>query len=158
MISWIQRTFQHHFRLIFALLLIGMVVPFIFTIGSTPGIGRPDHKVETRDFFGHNLASQAENQQIHSDGTLSAELQFGQSASPEQIEFYSYQRVTALHLADQMHIPYASDADLPDFIKNLRVFAGEDGKFDAVRYENFRKNLGPTGAVERGRHQARPDG
>ena len=28
MISWIQRSFQHHFRLIFALMLIIMVVPF----------------------------------------------------------------------------------------------------------------------------------
>jgi peptidyl-prolyl cis-trans isomerase D len=147
MISWIQRTFQHHFRLIFALLLIGMVVPFIFTIGSTPGIGRPDHKVETRDFFGHNLASQAEIQQIHSDGSLSAELQFGQGASPEQIEFYSYQRIAALHLADQMHLPLANEAELPDFIKSLRIFAGPDGNFDGVRYENFRKSLGSTGRL-----------
>ena len=57
MISWIQRTFQHHFRLIFAILLVGMVIPFIFTIGSTPGIGRADRSAAGRDFFGHNLLS-----------------------------------------------------------------------------------------------------
>jgi peptidyl-prolyl cis-trans isomerase D len=68
MISWIQRSFQHHFRLIFALLLIGMVVPFIFTIGSTPGIGRADHTSVTRDFFGHNLASLEDDSVIRKTG------------------------------------------------------------------------------------------
>jgi peptidyl-prolyl cis-trans isomerase D len=40
MISWIQRTFQHHFRTIFAILLALTIISFIFTIGASPGIGR----------------------------------------------------------------------------------------------------------------------
>src|SRR5471032_913500 len=105
MISWIQRTFQHHFRLIFAILLIGMVIPFIFTIGSTPGIGRAEHKTATRDFFGHNLLAQGESQVLIMDTRISADLQYGQSVSPDQLQYYMYQRVAAQYLADRMHLP-----------------------------------------------------
>ena len=147
MISWIQRTFQHHFRLIFALLLVGMVVPFIFTIGSTPGIGRADRTVVSRDFFGHNLASLSESQQILTDGRLSAQLQLASGASAEQIQYYAFQRVAALHIADQMHVPEASPADLQDYIKHLRIFAGSDGQFDVSRYDMFRSNLKSDGAI-----------
>ena len=40
MISWIQKYFQHHFRIIFAVLLAVTIISFIFTIGASPGIGR----------------------------------------------------------------------------------------------------------------------
>jgi peptidyl-prolyl cis-trans isomerase D len=147
MISWIQRSFQHHFRLIFALLLVGMVVPFIFTIGSTPGIGRADRTVVSRDFFGHNLASLEDSQRILTDGRLSAQLQLATNASAEQIQYYAFQRVAALHIADQMHVPEASSADIQDYIKHLRIFAGSDGQFDVSRYDLFRTNLKTDGAI-----------
>src|SRR5580658_6222823 len=142
MISWIQRTFQHHFRLIFAVLLIGMVIPFIFTIGSTPGIGRADRSSATRDFFGHNLLSAEERQGMLNDARMSAELQYGTAnVSAEQIEYYMYQRVATLHLADQLHLPPPTNAEITDFIKRLRSFAGADGQFDVNRYDAFRSSI-----------------
>jgi peptidyl-prolyl cis-trans isomerase D len=62
-------------------------------------------------------------------------------ATAEQIQFYGYQRVAALHMADQLHIPAATPAELQDYIKHLRIFAGQDGQFDAGRYDMFRANL-----------------
>src|ERR1700675_5092217 len=118
MISWIQRSFQHHFRLIFALLLVGMVVPFIFTIGSTPGIGRADRTVVNRDFFGRNLASLEESRRILTDGRLSVQLRLATSASADQIQYYAFKRVAALHIADLMHIPEASTAEIKDYIEH----------------------------------------
>jgi peptidyl-prolyl cis-trans isomerase D len=147
MISWIQRSFQHHFRLIFALLLIGMVVPFIFTIGSTPGVGRADRTAVTRDFYGHNLASLEESGRILEDARLSAQLQLATGATADQIQFYGYQRVAALHMADQLHVPPATTTELQDFIKHLRIFAGQDGQFDVSRYDQFRTNLKTGGAI-----------
>jgi peptidyl-prolyl cis-trans isomerase D len=141
MISWIQRSFQHHFRLIFAVMMVAMVVPFIFTIGSTPGIGRADHTALTRDFFGHNLASLEDAGRILDDGRMSAQLQLATGATAEQIQFYAFQRVAALHMADQLHVPPATPAEIQDYIKHLRIFAGQDGQFDAVRYDMFRANL-----------------
>jgi peptidyl-prolyl cis-trans isomerase D len=142
MISWIQRTFQHHFRLIFAVLLIGMVIPFIFTIGSTPGIGRADHTAVTRDFFGHNLLSEEERRVMLEDARMSAELQYGTAdVSAEQIQYYMYQRVASLHLADQLRLPPPTTAETTEFIKHLRIFLGPDGQFDVNRYDAFRSSL-----------------
>ena len=142
MISWIQRTFQHHFRLIFAVLLIGMVIPFIFTIGSTPGIGRAEHATATRDFFGHNLLSQEETRVLIGDTRISAELSYGTAnVSQEQLEYYMYQRIAAKHLANELHIPPPNAEEITDFIKGLRMFEGTDGKFDVTRYDAFRSSL-----------------
>jgi peptidyl-prolyl cis-trans isomerase D len=150
MISWIQRTFQHHFRLIFAILLVGMVIPFIFTIGSTPGIGRPDHKTADRDFFGHNLFAREDNTLLVSDTRISAELQYGNGATPDQIQFYMLQRVAAKHLADELHLPEPTPSDITTFIKTLRLFAGPDGQFDVTRYDQFRSSFKAGSAVTEG--------
>ena len=142
MISWIQRTFQHHFKLIFAVLLVGMIIPFIFTIGSTPGVGRADRSSATRDFFGHNMLSQQEFRGLMSDTRLSAELQFGSiNATEEQLQHYMYQRVASQHLADLLHLPPSSQAEVTDYIKNLRIFQGPDGTFDVTRYEQLRSSF-----------------
>jgi peptidyl-prolyl cis-trans isomerase D len=141
MISWIQRTFQHHFRLIFAVLLIGMVIPFIFTIGSTPGIGRSERTAANREFFGHNLLSSEESRALMSDTQLSAQLQYGAEVTAEQLEYYMFQRVAAKHLADELHVPPPSTDDITGFIKTLRIFAGTDGQFEVSRYDAFRNSL-----------------
>jgi peptidyl-prolyl cis-trans isomerase D len=150
MISWIQRTFQHHFRLIFTVLLVGMVIPFIFTIGSTPGIGRPDHKSADRDFFGHNLMSREDSTQLVSDTRISAELQYGTGATADQIQFYMLQRAAAKHLADELHLPEPTPTDITTYIKTLRAFAGTDGQFDVTKYDDFRNSLKAGSMVSEG--------
>ncbi len=145
MISWIQRTFQRHFRIIFAVLLIGMVVPFIFTIGSTPGIGRADRHEVIRDYFGHNLASRDDVDRMVGDARISAFLQYGTSISSDQLQIYAFQRAAALHYADEMHIPPATPGEITNFIKGLRMFDESDGQFDVTRYDAFRKGLKTSG-------------
>src|SRR5687768_8865816 len=54
MISWIQRYFQHHFKVIFAVLLGLIIISFVFTIGAAPGIGQAERQVVDRYFFGYN--------------------------------------------------------------------------------------------------------
>ena len=141
MISWIQRTFQRHFRVIFGILLAVTIISFIFTIGSTPGIGRADRREVIRDYFGHNLASRDEVQRMVGDARLSAYLQYGPNIGADQLQSYAFQRAAALHFADEEHIPEASEGDVTDYIKGLRVFAGAGGQFDVSRYEAFRKGL-----------------
>jgi len=50
MISWIQRTFQQHFKTVFAVLLGLIIISFVFTIGAAPGIGRADRATLKREF------------------------------------------------------------------------------------------------------------
>src|SRR5208283_448324 len=147
MISWIQRTFQHHFRVVFAIILAVTVLSFVFTIGSTPGIGRAEHRAVTQSFFGHNLASQDEKDRVGEDARLSATLKYAGQVSADQMQYYAFHRLAALHLADEMHIPETTPAEIKDFIQRLRMFRGQDGKFDVARYDAFRTSLTSHGPV-----------
>lgn len=152
MISWIQRYFQHHFKTIFAVLLGVIIVTFIFGINASGGFGRADRAMVDRPYFGYNLALQADQQRLVGDASLSANLRVGAFAQldGDQIQNYAFQRAATLHLADQWHIPTATPAEITEQIKTLRMFAGQDGQFDAKSYQTFRDNLktNPRGLTE----------
>lgn len=147
MISWIQRNFQQHFKLIFGVLLGLTIISFVFVTNASSGLGRADRHVATREFFGHNLGSEDGQARIFGDANLSATLQLGYAGfSSEQLQQYAFQRAAALHLADQFHLPATTKAEIADHIKNLAAFAGDNGQFDPVRYATFRDNL-KTGRI-----------
>ena len=153
MISWIQKYFQHHFKIIFAVMLGVLIIAFVFTIGAAPGIGNADRRgVVDRPFFKYNLSIQSSQQLLMGDAGLSANLRVGAFAQldGEQIQNYAFQRAATLHLADQWHIPAPTSAEITDQIKTLRMFAGQDGQFDAKAYQTFRDNLktNPRGLTE----------
>lgn len=152
MISWIQRYFQHHFRSIFAVLLAGVIISFVFTIGASPGIGRSGREVMERHFFNYDLNLPEDQQRLFGEAQISAQLQVGAfgGLDADQIQNYAFQRGATLHLADEWHIPAATPAEIADAIKNLRMFAGADGQFDAKAYATFRDNLktNPRGLSE----------
>lgn len=143
MISWIQRYFQSHFKVIFVVLLGGVIIAFVFTIGAAPGIGQGDRRVIDREFFGYNLARADDQQRLMGDAQLSVGLQFGafSGMQPEQVQNYAFHRAAALHLADQWHIPAATSDEITEAIKNLRMFTGQDGQFDPQAYATFRDSL-----------------
>jgi peptidyl-prolyl cis-trans isomerase D len=153
MISWIQRSFQHHFKFIFAIILGATIISFVVTIGAQGTVGKADRTVATRDFFGHNLGSPSvptpEFLRIVNDARLSAELQLGSAnLEDEQLSSYALQRVAALHFADELHLPAATPAEMEAFIRNLRIFADDKGQFDPAKYAAFRANLGRSGVTE----------
>jgi peptidyl-prolyl cis-trans isomerase D len=143
MISWIQRTFQHHFRTMFAVLLGLIIISFVIAYAPSSGIGRAERTtVLTRPFFGVNLASQQGQQQIAGDAALSVNLQAGyMGLDNDQLQQYALQRFAALHLAAELHLPGPTTDELAGMVKTLRAFAGEDGQFDAKRYATFRDSL-----------------
>jgi peptidyl-prolyl cis-trans isomerase D len=143
MISWIQKYFQSHFRVIFAVLLGIIIISFVFTIGAAPGISRGDERLRERDFFGYNLASNEDQARIGNDASISADLQLGgfSGLTGDQLQNYALQRAATLHLADQWHIPAATTAEITEAIKKLRMFMGPDGQFNAKAYADFRDGL-----------------
>lgn len=142
MISWIQKYFQQHFKTIFAVLLAVTIISFVMTIGATPGIGNGERRgVTERPFFGYNLASRDDQTRLFNDARLSAELQSGYPLDGDDLQNYAFQRAGALDLANKLHLPAASKADIADYIKTLRVFTGNDGQFDTKRYASFRDSL-----------------
>jgi peptidyl-prolyl cis-trans isomerase D len=142
MISWIQKTFQQHFRIIFLVLLVLVIISFVFTIGASPGLGNAGNKALNRPFFGLNLGSKEDNARVFRDASISVNLQVGYMALDEsQMQNYGLQRHAALHLANELRVPGPSGVEMTDFVKTLRAFAGPDGKFDATRYAQFRDSL-----------------
>ena len=142
MITWIQKYLQHHFKVIFAVLLAGVIIAFVFTIGAAPGIGQADRQMVDRFFFGYNLSLQSDQQKLMGDASLSANLRFGSfGLDADRIQNYAFQRAAVLHLADQWHIPAATPAEIETQVKALRMFAGPDGQFDPKAYQTFRDNL-----------------
>ncbi|MEO6006090.1 MAG: peptidyl-prolyl cis-trans isomerase [Opitutus sp.] len=141
MISWIQKTFHRHFRSIFAVLLAIVIISFVFTIGAAPGIGRAERHSLERRVFGYNLGSQEDQSRLFGDASLSAQLQAGFAPESAELQSYAFQRAASLALADQLHIPPPTKAEVAEFIKSLRVFTGQDGQFDQSRYKSFVDSL-----------------
>jgi peptidyl-prolyl cis-trans isomerase D len=143
MISWIQKYFQHHFRTVFGIMLIIMVVPLIWVFNASSGTGRGGRNVADRPFFDYNLSLPDDQARVFGDAQLSAQLQFGSfgGLEAEQIQSYALTRAASLHLADEWHIPAPTNAEITEAIKKLRMFAGQDGQFDAKAYATFRDNL-----------------
>jgi peptidyl-prolyl cis-trans isomerase D len=149
MISWIQRNFQHHFKIIFGVILVVTIVSFIISYGPGSGAARGGGSVVVREFFGHQLDGANPAPADLNDAKVSIDLQLGGAGgiNPDEIGNYALQRLAALHLADELHLPPPSQSEEADFIRNLRFFMGTDGQFDPVRYNLFRENLRKGGGL-----------
>lgn len=146
MISWIQTTFQRHFRILFFGLLIVLIVSFVFTIGAAPGIGSAERELQARTYFDLNLSSPEDQAKLYLDANLSIALQAGFQNIPEaQMQEFALERYASLYLADQLNLPGPSETELVEFIHEIRAFSGPTGEFDASRYTSFRDNLKLSG-------------
>jgi len=138
MISWIQITFQRHFRVVFLVLLAVVIVAFVFTIGNMPGLGGDDRSAPDIEMFGVSFSSSSSRQNVFADAQLSYMIE---SPNPyydsSQLERHAYQRMAALQYAEKLHIPQPTDSDLEEFIRVLPTFTGPEGNFDPQIYAQF---------------------
>jgi|CXWL01.1.fsa_nt_gi peptidyl-prolyl cis-trans isomerase D len=144
MISWIQRYFQKHFRLVFAVILIAVAVPmvFIYSASGGTGDGQGTGKLLERPFFGYNLGNAEQTRRIFSDGTWSIRLKAGYDAlQGDQVQQYALQRIAGLALADELHLPVPTADQVAKAVANLRAFQNEQGQFDQARYTQFADSL-----------------
>jgi len=143
MISWIQKYFQKHFRLVFLAVLIAIGLPMVVIYSSSgSGAGAGDIKVLERPFFHVNLANQEQARRVFSDGELSGYLRAGYGAlQGGQLQQYSLQRVAGLALADELHLPLPSAADVAKYVPTLRAFQNQQGQFDQSIYTRFADSL-----------------
>lgn len=141
MISWIQRTFQHHFKWLFLALLAVVIISFVFITNASSGFGHTAKQAPARPFFGINLGSSEDTKRLVADATLSVQLHGMQIRSEGQFQQYALQRQAALHLADELRLPAPTEKELVQHVQSLRVFTGADGRFDNKRYNEFRDSL-----------------
>jgi peptidyl-prolyl cis-trans isomerase D len=141
-ISWIQRTFQHHFRIVFGVILAVIAIPMIFIYRTGANGGSGDRQAIAQNFFGYDLGSADDRQRLFGDAQISVELQTGSgSTDDQQLQSYALRRAAALHLADEWHLPAATSGQVTAFIKSLPIFSDKTGQFDPNRYEAFRESL-----------------
>jgi peptidyl-prolyl cis-trans isomerase D len=144
MISWIQRTFQQHFKWVFLTLLVLVIVSFVFVTNASRGIGRSgERKLPSRPFFGLDLSHAEDQRTLGADAQLSIYLRYNpQRQVPEsQVSQYAFNRHASLHLADQLHLPQPTSEQLVAHIRTLRAFSDPKGEFDAKRYTDFIDSL-----------------
>jgi peptidyl-prolyl cis-trans isomerase D len=148
MISWIQKNFQQHYRIVFGLLLILIIISFVFITNASSGFGGAERKALKTPFFDLNLGATEDAEKITRDASLALNLQYGMSPnSHPQFQEIALSRYAALYMAEQLHVPAPSKTELADYIKTLRAFAGEGGQFDAKKYAEFRKTVAQGKAV-----------
>lgn len=147
MISWIQRTFQQHFKWLFLALLVVVIISFVFITNASSGLGSgANQKLPDRPFFGINLAKPEDVKALFQDAQLSLHLSrpaFREEPSQAELEQHALERHAALHLSDKLNLP-APTPDSPEFaafIQSLGRFAGPDGKFDPKAYAAFIDSL-----------------
>ena len=139
MISWLQSTFQRHYKWLFLLLLAVVIVSFVLTI--TPagsGLTGPSRSVASRDYFGYNLESAKDMSALVQVAHLSSWINTGNRVSQQvQLQQVALQRTAILAAADRLKLPAPNEDQLKQYIQTKRVFRGPDGRFSADSYTQF---------------------
>ncbi|MGK0309542.1 MAG: peptidyl-prolyl cis-trans isomerase D [Lentimonas sp.] len=142
MISWIQNHLIRHGRWIFITLLAIIIIAFVFTIGNTPGCTTNQSGYEKNLFYGYDLNSSHEMEDLAEKVSLSAVLSTGRPIqSQQQFESALTSRIALLYLADEMKIPAPSENSLARDIQSKAVFRGPDGQFSRDAYTRFVDNI-----------------
>ncbi|MDR1906853.1 MAG: SurA N-terminal domain-containing protein [Puniceicoccales bacterium] len=140
MISFLQRVLQKHHKWLFSILLVIVTISFVFTVGSSPGIGR-NTRGQGKKIFGYDLSSQKNVTQLLQEVELSAQLQ-QIFIGAEQFQNYALlSRLAILKLANDLAIPKPNKDSLNHFIETYSAFAGKNHQFDANRYNKFLEQL-----------------
>ncbi|MDR0595835.1 MAG: peptidylprolyl isomerase [Puniceicoccales bacterium] len=133
MISFIQQILQKHHRWVLGVLLSVIIVSFVFTIGTMPGIAKKRRTV----FYGKNLMSRKEMQPILNAVLISSNAVGTPVYSRQQLDYLVLARCALLSQADKLPIPPTSDEALAEFIKTLPGFFDEKKEFSGEKYDNF---------------------
>jgi len=130
MFTWLQTKLQKHFRYVFIVLLVVLIIAFVFTIGNQgPFSGGNDRNDELR-FFDTPINTQAASERFQLDAQLSQALQ----RNFQQDQNLPFLRATALHVANLNQIPEPNQEQLKSYIESLPAFAASDGSFNAETY------------------------
>ncbi|MEQ9825940.1 MAG: hypothetical protein ABQ298_16275 [Puniceicoccaceae bacterium] len=141
MISWIANLLQKRGKIIFSVLLAIIIVAFVFTIGAGPGIVPDERSNFQRDFYGIDLNSSGQVQQLQSATMVSRYLDGIRQFDDSQFQEQMLTRQVRLHLADQLSIPNPTESQLADFLKSKRAFQNASGRFEKALLENFVSTL-----------------
>lgn len=138
MISWLQKVLQKHYKWLFSIMLVIIIIAFVFTIGGSPGIGHSKVSSKKQMYFGINLNDQEELRELFRNANISNILNTGQSLSSNQMaETLALTRPALLFWAKKLEIIKPNEFELTEYIKTRPLFLDEDGNFDPKKYTEF---------------------
>ena len=141
MLNNIQVFLEKNRKWLFGFLLIVIIVPFVFTIGSMPGLvgGKRSHKLR---LFGYDLSDRKQQEEVVRNGALSIALQTGneENAWMESAQGYAFYRLLLLSMARDLRLPNPSESALGEFVKTRALFQDEDGQFKPELYNTYLEN------------------
>ena len=139
MISWLQRTLQRHYKWLFISLLAIVIIPFVFSIGAAPpGIGSNEGKNRKQMYYGYNLNSQNEAQELLLDANISYMINTGMPMLNQKMALeQALMRPPLLSLADSLKIPTPDNGQLINYIKSKPIFLNKKCTFDTKAYNDF---------------------
>jgi|GEM_PF-2139936 len=141
MLSGIQVFLEKNRKWLFGFLLVVIVVPFVFTIGSTPGLVS-GKKTQKMTLFGYDLNDRSQLEQVVRNGAISIALRSGneENAWMESAQGYAFYRLLLLSIARDLRLPAPSEEILGGFVKTLPLFCDENHNFKAETYNTYLKN------------------
>jgi len=138
MISWLQKVLQKHYKWLFSIMLIIIIIAFVFTIGGSPGIGHSQVSSKKQIFYGINLNNQEQVQKLFRNANISSILNTGQSITNKQMaENLALTRPPLLFLAKKLEIIHPNEFELTEYIKTRPLFKNAEGDFDPQKYKEF---------------------
>ena len=141
MISWIQNRLIRHGRWIFITLLGVIIVAFVFTIGNTPGCTTNDSAYEVVNFYGYDLNSPKQMQDLGRKASLSAQVNNVRIENNQQFQSQLMVRIALLHLAEEIGIPIPTAEALSDYKQTKPLFADEEGDFSRDAMTRFMDSI-----------------
>lgn len=142
MLSGIQVFLEKNRKWLFGFLLIVIIVPFVFTIGSTPGLVA-GKKMSAMKLFGYNLNDRKQLETVVRNGALSIALQTGneENAWMEAAQGYAFYRLFLLSMAQQLRLPTPNEEVLQTFLQKLPLFCDEKQQFSPETYNTYLSNV-----------------
>ena len=146
MFYWLQVKFQKHFRWLFIVVMAVVCVSFVFTVGNfsfqdvTSG-----SSTKRLDFYGYNLNSNVEVEELSKSTGLEHLLNHGRSLNPQNQQTALLTRAVYLSLADQLQLGNPTSEQTQEFLRNRPFFKDSDGKFDPESYNRFLENFTTSG-------------
>ncbi len=142
MISWIQKYFHKHLKLVLLAILLVVGLPMVFVFTPSSGTTHAAPKTLTQPFFGLDLANSDTARRVFGDANYSVVLRAGyQALQGPQMQEYALQRVAGLALADELKLPVPTKEQISAYTAGLPFFQNEQGQFDQQRYKQFGDSL-----------------
>lgn len=136
MISLLQKVLQKHHKWLFSILLVVVIVSFVFTVGSSPGIGRRS-RVRSGKLFSLDLSSRSQVEDMLMEVQMSAQLNYIPIFFQQQVEHMLTMRLAKLSLAEHIGIPVPNKDQITKKAESYPVFLNEDGVFSVKKYNEF---------------------